>query len=87
MKHHLLSSFSTNKISEITMLQDLIILYIIDAVNTPNGAITWKQESVYLGVTLLAGKCFRVSFEKSKSAFYRSFNAIIPNWERLTIQW
>ena len=46
------------------------------AINTPNGPITWKQETMYLGVTLLAGKCFKVSFEKSKSTFYRSFNAI-----------
>ena len=50
---------------------------------TPSGQICWIQDIVYLGVTVLAGKQLKFDFEKCKSCFYRSFNAIYSKLGRI----
>ena len=41
-----------------------------------NITIAWTTEVKYLGITIIRGKKFRVSFEEAKAKFYSAFNAL-----------
>ena len=38
--------------------------------------LSWATSCKYLGVNLISARCFKCSFDKSKQAFFRSFNSI-----------
>jgi len=43
---------------------------------TPYGSIGWAKEVKYLGVTIVCGNRFKLSFDDRKCKFYAQFNAI-----------
>ena len=43
---------------------------------TKNGSIYWVNTIRYLGLTIIRGKKFKVSFEEAKGKFYSAFNAL-----------